>query len=223
LNIHVSVIGGVIVACCYALSAGLLWRLGRSIENTRLRFLVVAPLGIFLLALPWSEEVSIAWRFKVACDGAGFVDGRQVQADGFLDRSRSIPARHAREGLVTTPAAIRDFDRLGYRFIEYPISNGRVLHQERAGDGLSVTILERPVAKYAYQVDFRNARMDRGILCSEESVVEIGSQRVVATYRRCGRIAGTLAFNPFQVESCPTEYWRPKGMLYGRAIVPSRN
>jgi len=222
VNIHTSVIGGVIIVCFYALSAGLLWWLGGFVKNTRLRLFLALILGISLLALPWSEEVWMAWKFKVACASAGLVGEPAVRAEGFLDGSVQVSATYAKEGLITSLGAIQHFDQLGFRFLEYPIANGKVLHEERVSGGLRATILDRPMAQYAYRVDFSNVAMGRGVLCSEESVAEMNSQRVIATYRHCSREGSALTFNPYPIEFCPTGNKRLRGLLYSRVLIPLR-
>lgn len=220
--IHISVIGVLLIAAFYAGSAAMLCRIGRSIRSAWLRRLVVPLVGAFLLVLPWSEELRTAWKFKAACENAGLVAPRKVQVDGFLDRSRGVFAGNAREGAIAKPGAIQAFDRVGYRFIEYPIANGKVLHEERTNEGLKVTILERPEARYAYRVDFGRTGTGRRVLCVDESVVELKSERVIATYRRCGRLADTFAFDADPIEFCPrVDGWQHE-MLYRRILIPPR-
>jgi len=109
------------------------------------------PLTLLLLAVPVADEVWITWHFNESCKEAGVHVIRKVKVAGYLnDTSRASPD-YARELVITDPSAIRDFDRAGYRFEEQLFTDGKVRHLERVPEGIRVSVLDRPTARYIHR------------------------------------------------------------------------
>ena len=218
---HVSYIGLVLIAAFYAIAGGALVFVVKRISGGSIRWIVGTPLAVAIAVLPWIEEASIAWSFRKACANAKLRVNREVRAEGFLDNDNKWRASSVTEGLITNVDAIRDFDLVGFRFVEYPIDDGSVLHKQREKNGLRVTILQRPLARYAYGTKFRDAEMGYGVLCSEEIVTDLVMRSTVATYRHCRREGSALTFNPYPIEFCPSGAQRVTGMLYSHVLNPA--
>ena len=155
---HVSFIGLALIFAFYAIAGGALVFVVRRVSGGSTQWVVATPLAVAIAVLPWLEEATITWNFRNACANAKLHVNREVRAEGFLNNDNKWRARSVSEVLITNPDAIRDFDLVGFRFVEYPIDDGRVLHKQREKDGLRVTLLERPLAGYAYGTKFSNAQ-----------------------------------------------------------------
>ena len=177
-------------------------------------------MAVLLLALPWVEEIRIAWNFRSACQDTGVHIAREVVVDGYLDdRTRSTEIS-ARQGLITDPNTVLDFDRRGYRYIESFFKSGKVWHLERVREGIQASILERPVAQYYFRTKADRGDGGYGVSCSEDTVVDARTNETIARYRYCKRSASMLMFSPYPIEYCPTGDNALKGMLFSRVLRP---
>jgi len=151
MNLQISIIGIGLIAVFYAILVAILVPLWRWLSPAWLKWSVTVPLALLLLALPVADEVWITWHFNELCKDAGVHVTRKVDVEGYLnDTSRASPD-YAKEFVITDASAIREFDRAGYRFKESLFSDGRVRHLERVPEGIRITILDRPAARYVYK------------------------------------------------------------------------
>ncbi len=172
---QISVIGVFIILVFYALAAGTLALLWKGLASRRGRREIIGGLAVAALALPWVDEVWIAWRFSELCKEAGVHVTRKVDVDGFLeDTSRS--AGHVNEQLIVDPQAIKDFDRAGYRFRESMLYSGKVFHLERVESGLQITVLERPVSRYVYKYADPRQEVPIGLKLEKRETIVVDSQ-----------------------------------------------
>ncbi|MEO7726199.1 MAG: hypothetical protein ABIS45_03030 [Burkholderiales bacterium] len=73
------------------------------------RLLLLLATGLLFAAVPFAEEVWIAWNFAKACNGAGTFINKTVQADGYYDGTAAVL------GLVRPGA---------FKFVEAPYKKG---------------------------------------------------------------------------------------------------
>ncbi len=158
MNLQISPIGiGIIAVYSIAVILVIAWPLSYLLRAWRWKWLLIVPLVLPLLAAPWAEEAWIAWHFEQACKNAGVHVYQSVEVEGYAsDLSRSNPpADTSTRLLYNDPVRLREFDDEGYRFKEQLLSDGRVWHVERHPDGVYVSILDHPVARYVYKYTYQ--------------------------------------------------------------------
>lgn len=148
MDMQISVFTVIVVIIFYGIVAVLLLLLGRALRNWPKRRIVLIPLTVLLLVLPWAEEVWIAWHFAQACETAGVQVYRKVEAEGFYDdtsRGTSDP------GPIFNTQWIDVLEKSGFAFTEARLSNGKVAHTEKVNGRWQQTNLDRPSARYTYK------------------------------------------------------------------------
>ena len=148
---QISIFGIAIAAVYTWLVVGLLVLLWYPLRRWRLTWVPFALAGLVAIVAPWAEEYWIASRFEELCKDAGVHVYRKVEADGFLDTTSPSSPFGVTTGPWDSPQAIKDFDRRGYRFQEYLLTDGRVRRLERTGDGMWQSVLDRSTARYHYR------------------------------------------------------------------------
>jgi len=215
--VHISFIGLFLVAAFYVIAGAALMYIGRRVRPGPARWMVVAPAAVVVLALPWLEEAWIAWQFSHVCRDAGLHVTREVRAEGFYDDTIIVSAK---PGPVTRPAWIDALDRAGYSFTENRLYSGKVSHVEKVNGRWTLTVLDKPTARYHFESPVSLAKVGQGIYCSEETVVDTQTKQTIASYMHCSREGSVLQFNPYPIEFCPTREKSLKVMLYSRVVIP---
>lgn len=143
MKLEISVIGLLIITFYSALVLVVVaLPLRKLLAESRWKWAVIAPPVFALLALPWAEEIWIAWHFNQLCKGAGVHVVRQVEVDGFYDST-----------LRSGYELIRD---RGYRFMEHPsLQPGKIGHVERVDNQWKETVIDRPTARYHYKYAYQ--------------------------------------------------------------------
>jgi hypothetical protein len=122
----------------------------------RWKWVVIAPPVFALLALPWAEEIWIAWHFEKLCRGAGVHVARQVEVEGFVDDTSRSSRTGLKPGLLNFDSnSLAAFDKAGYRYKEHMLADGGVWHVERKQDGVYGSVLDRPTARYHYRYAYQ--------------------------------------------------------------------
>jgi len=182
------------------------------------RWTVVAPLAVVILVLPWLQEAWIAWKFSHVCRDAGLHIAREVHAEGFYN---DTVITGAKSGPITYPKWIEALDKSGYSFTETPRYGGKVSHVEKVNGRWTLTVLDRPTARFHFKMPVSFADLGQGIYCSEETVVDTQTHQTIASYKYCSRQGSVLQFNPYPIEFCPTREEGLKVMLYSRVVIPA--
>ncbi|OGO40013.1 MAG: hypothetical protein A2Z03_12050 [Chloroflexi bacterium RBG_16_56_8] len=154
MTLQISAIGLFIMAVFYALAAGLFLLVRRWLRDWKPKWVVLIPLAIISLVLPWADEVYISYRFAKLCEGAGVQVVRKVEVEGFYNETTSGPSE---PGPITNQQAIDAYDKGSYRFYERK-AREKVSHVEKANRKWEVSILDRPTARYHYKriIDYRD-------------------------------------------------------------------
>lgn len=124
------------------------WLFGYSLARW-VQWVLLSPLVLVLLSLPWLEEAFISRNFNEACQDAGVKIYRQVEVEGYVDATSQRPRKTVKPGLKKMDLkSLQSFDRFGYSFIEHMLDDGGVSRVERHPEGLIFILLERPSARY---------------------------------------------------------------------------
>lgn len=194
---HFSPFGYMIMAVFYAvvfvLYWYLIWTTMASWKRTRLALAV--PVTIVVLALPWIDEMWITWRFNELCKTEGPQVVRAVKVEGYLvDMGRSSSSKNEKVGLMENPQIKESFDRSGYRFKETMYQDGKVRHLEREPEGVRVTILDRPEARYSYTTAMPSPKFEEvagfKIEKIEYRIVDLQTGEVIGRDTRYKRFPG---------------------------------
>ncbi len=162
MKIQISLFGYLIMLMFYAVGTGLLTFLWLGLRRWRGWKFVITPLALVLLALPWADEVYIAWRFQESCKDAGVHVYKKVEVEGFYNDV----IRGGKEQIV----------KYGYRFIEHRSreSKGKIVHLQRTDGEWEVSILDQPSARYHYKYSANDE--DAGLQLAKEEWVIIDSK-----------------------------------------------
>ena len=164
MQLQISEFGYLIIFGIYAIAALMLAFLWRALPKGRSRLLVVIFLGVIALAIPWADEVWIAWHFHEMCKEAGVKVYKKVEVEGFYDDTGGgidIP------GSITSEAAIKTFESKGYQYYERRIGYGGegrpqgVSRVEKVNGEWQVSILDHPTARYQFR--YAGARLEEPV------------------------------------------------------------
>jgi hypothetical protein len=129
---------------------------------SRWRWVLLVPPVLALLSLPWVEEAWIAWHFDKECQDAGVKIYRQVEVEGY---ARNDSYENTGRSSISTgplfaqnPSQQADFEKDGFRFVEYLLADGSARHLEREGDRVVVSIRDKPEARYYYEHTYRKGK-----------------------------------------------------------------
>lgn len=219
MNIQFSIVGMIIILLFYGVCAGLLVLLAFWIKEKRYSWIVVSPLAVIALALPWVDEVWIAWHFKEICKDAGVHVIRKVEVEGFLDDTTETHRN------PPSAQAIGAYEKGGYRFYERR-SRDKYVVREKIADQWRTSIHDQPTARYHFRKPTSDADVGRAISCSEDVIVDSHTNQTIARYRYCKRYAsvperiwlGLVHRGPTQY--CPAADKALKGMLYSYVLIP---
>ena len=157
MKLEISVIGLLIIAFYSALVLVVVaLPLRKLLSEYRWKWAVIAPPVFALLALPWAEEIWIAWHFNQLCKGAGVHVARRVVVEGFVDDTSRSSRVGLKPGLLNFDSnSLAAFDKAGYRYREHMLIDGGVWHVERKPDGVYGSVLDRPAARYHYKYAYQ--------------------------------------------------------------------
>ena len=139
MKLQISIFTLLVMAMFYGIAAVVLLLLWRLLRDWTKKWIVLAPLAVVLIALPWADEVWIAWHFAKACETAGVHVVRKVEAEGFYDS--------------TMRSGYELINRYGYTFMEQPEITNRtkIEHLEKLGGKWRKTVLNQATARYVYK------------------------------------------------------------------------
>lgn len=182
--------------------------LSRAFATFRRRWWILGPPMVAMMALPWAEEIWIASNFMEACKGAGVTVYRQVEVEGYLDRTDTLKRESIRVGpqFNANPTQQAEFEKRGYRFVEQSLDDGSARHLEREGDRVMVTIREIPEARYEIKHHFQPRRYHN----DEPIGWKITKNEFQAADRKTGEILGkdtTIKRYPNYAESLWLRYF----------------
>ncbi|TNF92100.1 MAG: hypothetical protein EP297_14065, partial [Gammaproteobacteria bacterium] len=146
MTIQFSIISYIIIAVFYLLSAGvlaMLWQVLRFLPGSKIVFWVLATV---VTALPWADEVWIAYHFNDACKDAGIHVKRQVVVDGFYKASTNDPSDENK--IIDEPERFQRYVNEGFRYKEVRTREGKVRHREVKDGIIEQTILDKPESRY---------------------------------------------------------------------------
>lgn len=223
MTIQYSIIGTIIVASFYAIALGALWLLARRTKESRLRWIVIPPCALVLLALPWVDELWVAWQFREACRDSGAMIKRQVRANGFYN---GITTGSSDAGPVTGKQRIEALEKSAFAFSEVRLLNGKVAHVERVNGSWYQSNLDAPTARYHFKRPTSDVEVARAVSCTEEVVLDTQTNETIARYRYCKRYAalparlwqGLVHGGPTQY--CPIGDKELKGVLSHHVLLP---
>lgn len=146
---------GIAIAAVYAwIVVGLLVLLWYPLRHWRFTWVPFAVAGLMAIAAPWAEEYLIASRFEELCKDAGVHVYRKVEVEGYYDATGGGTAE---PGPTYPPTGGRERFRFHERLVGYdPKSDPlRISHVENIGGVWTVTILDRPTARYHFKRAFQ--------------------------------------------------------------------
>lgn len=122
------------------------------LRSWRWRWVFTGSLAAMVFALASQtivEEREISIKFAELCKGAGVHIFKTVEVPGFFDATNTGPDQ---AGEVTSRQAIESYEKRGFRFYERKASynRGGVSRVEKIDGKWTVSILERPKARYHY-------------------------------------------------------------------------
>jgi len=136
------------MAVFYLLAAGVLGILWRMLRPVPGRKYMMAPIILIVIALPWADELWIAYHFNQACDDAGIHVKRQVVVDGFYDATKNDNTKD--EFVVIEDRFVNRMKESGFQFKERRTLYNKVRHLEVQNGKMAQTILDKPTARYHY-------------------------------------------------------------------------
>lgn len=226
MNLQFSIIGYAIIAVFYVISGAILFLMWVRFERKRWIKPFLAIVIPVVLALPWAEEVWIAWNFENLCDGVGVNITRQVEVAGFYNDTVTGPSS---PGPITNSQAVGAYESTGFSFVERKTTvAGKISHVARSRDGQwVVTLRDQPSAKYHYVKVFEDKPMAGQISCSEDAILDSSTQSKIASRIFCKRYSNSIEalwlsfLHHGPIEYCPTLQKDLKGMLYHHVLVPT--
>jgi len=164
------------------------------------RWVITVPLVLgaaALAAAPFIEEARIASRFEELCKDAGIHVVRKVEAEGYF---YDISFRNLKPGPITNPEAIREYERRGFRFIEYrgyPSGTHTPFYRvEKTSSGWEAKAIQKPAARYRLGETLigSNAEIPMGhrLWKQERIVIDRESGEVIGRYTIYKRISNTI-------------------------------
>jgi hypothetical protein len=192
------------------------------------RWVITVPLVVgaaALAAAPFIEEARIALRFDELCKDAGIHVVRKVEAEGYF---YDVSFRNLKPGPITNAEAIKEYERQGFRFIEYrgyrSGTHTPFYRVEKTDSGWEVKRIEKPAARYRLGETLidSNAEIPVGhrLWKQERMLIDRLTGEMIAratTYKRIANTIDQLALGGFgsTLRLCSGSY-----DLVSRAIVP---
>ncbi|MCW8962773.1 MAG: hypothetical protein OQL16_03175 [Gammaproteobacteria bacterium] len=193
MTLQFSFFGYAIMAVIYSLSFWLLVLIWQGIRSWRGAKIIIASLGLIVLALPWVEEIWIAYHFNEACKDAGVHVVKQVEVDGYYDATGSGPIE---EGYIDSSQAIAAYEKSGFRFIEYKLGYrkpGKVSRVEKQDNGKwLLTIHDRPTAQYHYRHTYNHEVVGYQLKKHERDIYDSAKNKVIGRDTAYARYPNTI-------------------------------
>ena len=179
---YFSVFGTLAAAIASALALVVFWLIWTKVLDRKLSARMVLISTAVMFALPWTEELWIAYKFDQFCrKDAGLFIHKTVEVEGFYDETRP-----GRPGALAEQAK-KSMDQSGYQFYERPISNpyggpSKVVRFEKVdGQWISRT-LDRPTARYHYKTLNSHAPVAHQIKRFEDVVIDVQTGEVLGRF-----------------------------------------
>ena len=211
-----------IVLVWLPLCAWLLVVIGRRLRGRRWKWLALPVIALVMLAIPLGDDAYIQWRFNRLCRDAGIHIKRTVEVDGFYD---DITIALSKPGPVTSPQAVEALERSGFRFIEGRSGRrqGEITHIENTSGTWTVTLLDRPTARYHFRFTRHHEQIGIGMTAYEEVVLDTHTGETVGRFTIYTRYPGWLdglwlRFFDRTGTQCPPPGKR--GDMLTRVVVP---
>lgn len=185
-----SIIGYALVVVIYAIEAALLFLIGRSLRKSNKRWFILAPLIVICIALPIADEIWISSNFNKLCQGAGVQVYEKVEVEGYLDSTSQAGAYLVIEKIVSDPKAIKRFIEDGYSFKEKTLDDGTVRHLELVEEGLEISIINKPRARYVFKYSHNNEQIGYKIRKTEYVIIDAKTDEVIGKDTRYKRYPG---------------------------------
>ena len=236
MNLQFSIIGYIVIAVFYVISSAILFLVWVRFERKRWVKPLLAVVVPIVAALPWAEEVWVAWNFAKSCDSAGVHVTRKAEVDGYYDDTGGGPSK---VGVIENPQAIDVYESAGFRFREFKVGYGKrdkVSHVEKDVEGQwRVTILNSPEARYHYR--FSNPTREVPVTWKlekvERQIFDSHSSEVIAkdlVFKRFPNVIEWqwIRFFGTGMKICRGPLDEPEkqkryGSLYEYALIPRRN
>ena len=174
--IYLAIVLGVIVVPIYLL-----------IKNKSWKWFVITPIAIVLITAPVAEELWIQYRFESLCKDAGIHVKKRVKAEGYMkDMDSVVSSKMLKESRKKEEKS--DFEKQGFRFYESRLADGKVMHLERDGDFMVLSILDKPQARYYFKYSHNNSpvgwklRKIQRVIIDSRSKESIGSETFIKRY-----------------------------------------
>jgi len=215
MTLQISIIGYLIMVLFYVISAGLvalLWYPSRRWQGWKY---VILPIAVVILALPWADEVYIAWRFHELCKDAGIHVYRKVEVEGFYNDVMPVEMN-------------------GYQFMEQKSNwENNIVRIEKNEDGKRIqTYVDKPSARYHYKYSANNEDMGLQLEKSEWVVIDSNNNEVLGRETIFKRYPGwveglwlrflgiypTICYGPLNER----EKWKREGLIYDYVLTPKK-
>lgn len=164
---YFSVISAAFAAVVSAIALGIFWLFWTKGQGRRLTPVVALISTVAFFALPWSEELWIAFRFGSMCttDGGIFIN-KTVAADGFYDATT-----HWWRQLVESK----------YQFVESrDYIDKTIWRVERVGSEIRHFKIDRPTARYRYEQLHSHTSVAYKVRKAEWTVTDSQTDEVLA-------------------------------------------
>lgn len=174
------------------------------------------PVFIALQALPWTEELWIAFNFDRYCRmDAGYLIYKTVEVDGFYDETHSWTERRMRE-------------EPGYQFVEgrAQIAGKHIYwRHDRVGNEIRTYKIDRPTARYHYTWPHKHTPVAHKVSKIERIVIDSQTDDVLARETKYARDAYLFFIGLNRpVMLCPAPGQDPLerfGSVYRTALKPA--
>lgn len=150
----------------YVISLGTLSVLWRLIEPGRLGRVFMSSIAIVVIALPWVDEIWIAYHFHEACKDAGIHVSRQVNVDGFYDDAIS--------------SGYSLINRYGYGFMEHRSKKtGKVDHITKNNGQWKKETIDKPTARYHLKYSYKHTPVNVQLTKFESVVLDSVTNEII--------------------------------------------
>ncbi|MCW8901945.1 MAG: hypothetical protein OQK95_14875 [Gammaproteobacteria bacterium] len=164
------------------------------LKNFKWKIWIIAPITLFLIAVPVIEEIRIHSNFEELCQDAGVHVKRKVIADGYLDATGSGPIN---TGNIQNKKAIDLYEKSGFRFKEYTVGYrlpgnkySRVEKQEN-GKWL-LTIHDKPMSRYHLLHTHNHSKVGHQLTKHQRVIMDMQKNEVIGRDTSYSRYPGWI-------------------------------
>lgn len=179
MEIQFSIISYFFMMIFYAIALGILSVLWRLVEPGRVGRVFMSSIAIFVIALPWIDEIWIAYHFHEACKDAGIHVSRQVDVDGFY-----YDAIRSGYSLI---------NHYGYGFMEHKSRKaGKVDHITKTDGQWKKETIDKPTARYHLKYSYKHTPVNVQLTKFESVVLDSVTNEIIGRDTRYSRYPGWL-------------------------------